>query len=63
VILWKSAFDKTQKSLSENLFEFSTFMQSGGRWLQVEKLAMIGLEKLLSEMPGAPVKRQNKQER
>ena len=55
-ILWKSKYDKTQQSLSENLFDLSTFVEGRGRWMTVEKLAMIGLEKLLSQMPGAPVR-------
>jgi hypothetical protein len=53
-ILWKSKYDKTQQSLSENLFDLSTFVEGGGRWMTAEKLAKIGLEKLLEQMPGAP---------
>ena len=50
-VLWRSKFDKTQRSLSENLFDLETFVQGGGRWMTVEKLAMLGLQKLLEEMP------------
>jgi hypothetical protein len=50
-ILWKSVFDKTQKSLSENLFDMDTFIESGGKWMTAEKLAEIGIRKLVSEMP------------
>jgi len=60
-ILWKSKYDKTQRSLSENLFDLSTFVEGKGRWMSAEKLAMIGLEKLLTQMPGAPVKEAEKQ--
>jgi len=59
-ILWKSKYDKTQRSLSENLFDLSTFVEGKGRWMTAEKLAMIGLEKLLAQMPGAPVKEDEK---
>ncbi|MBW2117577.1 MAG: hypothetical protein JRH09_06595 [Deltaproteobacteria bacterium] len=59
-ILWKSKYDKTQRSLSENLFDLSTFVKGGGRWMTAEKLAMIGLDKLLAQMPGAPVKEAEK---
>jgi len=59
-ILWKSKYDKTQRSLSENLFDLSTFVEGKGRWMNAEKLAMIGLEKLLAQMPGAPVKEAEK---
>jgi hypothetical protein len=53
-ILWRSHFDKTQQSLFEDIFDFSTYVKSAGRWLTAEKLADIGLEKLIMEMPGTP---------
>lgn len=53
-ILWRSHFDKTQKSLFADLFDFDTYVKSAGRWLTAEKLADIGLEKLIMKMPGAP---------
>jgi len=59
-ILWKSKYDKTQLSLSENLFDLSTFVEGKGRWMKAEKLAMIGLDKMLAQMPGAPVKEAEK---
>ena len=55
-ILWKARFDKTQQSLSENLFDVVTFVRGGGRWMTAERLAKIGLQKLLAEMPKGPVK-------
>jgi hypothetical protein len=51
-IIWRTGFDKTQKSLSENLLDAETFFQSGGRWLTAEKLAILGLNKVLKDMPG-----------
>jgi len=51
-ILWRSKFDKTQRSLTENLFEAGTFLQGGGVWMTAEKLGMIGLKKMLADMPG-----------
>ena len=50
-ILWKGGFDKTQKSLSENILDVGTFLKGQGRWMTAEKLAEIGLEDLLSKMP------------
>lgn len=50
-MLWKAKFDKTQRSLFENVFDLSTFIKSKGRWMTVEKLAMLGLQKMLAEMP------------
>jgi hypothetical protein len=51
-IIWRTRFDKTQKSLSENLLDAETFFQSGGRWLTAEKLAVLGVNKVLKDMPG-----------
>ena len=56
VVLWKASYDKTQQSLMEDLFDYSTFAESHGKWLTAENLAMIGLRKLFEEMPGTPVK-------
>ena len=50
-IMWKSNFDKTQQSLAENLLDLKTFTASGGKWLTVERLAEIGLRKMIEEMP------------
>jgi len=50
-ILWSAKFDKTQLSLSENLFDLSTFIKGKGRWMTVDNLALLGLQKLLDEMP------------
>jgi len=51
-IIWRARFDKTQRSLTENLLDAGTFFESGGRWLTAEKLAVLGLEKALKDMPG-----------
>ena len=57
-VLWKDKFDKTQKSLSQNLLEWNTFVRGRGRWMTAEELAVLGLEDLLSQMPAG----QNKEE-
>lgn len=55
-IMWKCKYDKTQLSLTENLFDLSTFTESGGKWLTVEKLAAIGFDKMLKDMPSGEIK-------
>jgi hypothetical protein len=50
-ILWKARFDKTQQSLSENLFDMSTFLHGGGRWMTARKLALMGLDETMARMP------------
>ena len=60
-ILWRGNYDKTQKSLMENLFDLNTYVKSGGRWLTVKELAEFGLEHLLTEMPIAWARTQEKE--
>ncbi len=52
-ILWKGNYDKTQRSLSENLLDRMTFLRAGGKWLSAEQLAQLGLEDLLEKLPRA----------
>ncbi|MBW1782124.1 MAG: hypothetical protein JRL30_15460 [Deltaproteobacteria bacterium] len=59
-ILWRGNYDKTQKSLFENLFDWNTYVKSKGLWLTAKKLATFGLEKLIAEMPGARAGKQGK---
>ncbi|MCP4682439.1 MAG: hypothetical protein GY864_08910 [Desulfobacterales bacterium] len=50
-IIWASRFDKTQRPLSENILDWATFAESGGKWMTAEKMAILGLEKMFKEMP------------
>jgi hypothetical protein len=54
-LIWRGKFDKTQHSLSENIFDYDTFFQAQGRWMTVEKLAEMGLDKALARMPGTKI--------
>jgi len=56
-ILWRSKFDKTQQSLSENLLEAPSLLKAGFRWLTVEEYADLGLEGILE---GIAAKQRNK---
>ena len=55
-IFWRDKYDKTQRSLFENLFDLKTYIKSDGLWLTAKKLATFGLERMLGEMPGTPSK-------
>lgn len=52
--IWWGKFDKTQRSLAENLLDYRTFVKSGGRWLTATELAFLGLKRLIQEMPLEP---------
>lgn len=49
--LWMGGFDETQKSLSENLWDMSTFFDRGVRWLTANELARHGMRELLRQIP------------
>lgn len=50
-LIWHGKFDKTQRSLSENVFDFETFVKGKGRWMTADHLATLGLDGLLARMP------------
>jgi len=49
--VWKRAFDKSQKALSDNVLEAKDFFKQGGKWLTAEELARFGLKKILADFP------------
>lgn len=50
-IIWKSRFDKTQASLTENILDLNTFLKGKGRWMTADELAEIGLSDLVKRLP------------
>jgi hypothetical protein len=51
-LVWRGIFDKTQTSLMEDLFQFSSFYREKGRWVTAEELTGEGLEQILKTFPG-----------
>ncbi|HEX7415607.1 MAG TPA: hypothetical protein VF305_00295, partial [Smithellaceae bacterium] len=37
-IIWRGFFDKTQKSLMEDVFQISSFVRGGGKWMTARQL-------------------------
>jgi hypothetical protein len=50
-ISWKGNYNKSQKSLSENLLDLKSFLKFKGKWTDVESLAEVGLKELVDDMP------------
>jgi hypothetical protein len=50
-MLWASGFDETQKPLTDNLLEISTFLKRGGGWATAEELSQSGLESIMQRFP------------
>jgi len=49
-ILWKGRFNKTQRSLSENILDIRTFFKGKGKWMTASDLAGMGLNDLISDI-------------
>lgn len=51
-IIWRGVFDKTQKSLMEDVFQIGSFFKGGGKWLTVHDLTKQGINKSLETFSG-----------
>ena len=51
-IVWKAQWTKSQKSLSEDLFQLGEVAKRGLRWLTAEELAKAGLAEMIKGFPG-----------
>jgi len=50
--LWRGTFDKTQKSLMEDVFQVSSFFRGGGKWLTARQLTKLGVDQIFKTFPG-----------
>jgi len=50
-VLWSGRYDKTQRSLTENLLDLITFLRGKGKWMSAEELGLVGLKRTVKEMP------------
>jgi len=50
--IWRGVFDKTQKSLMEDLFQISSFYKGGGKWLTAQQLSKQGMDEIFETFPG-----------
>jgi len=54
--LWRGIYDKTQKSLMEDVFQASSFFKGGAKWLTARELAKIGVDEIFTTIPGFELK-------
>jgi len=52
-MVWRAQWDRSQKSLSENLLEVDSFLKRKMRWVTVEELSLQGFEEMLKDFPSA----------
>ena len=50
--LWRGIFDKTQKSLMEDVFQVSSFLKGGAKWLTARELTKLGIDEVFSTFSG-----------
>ena len=50
--IWRGVFDKTQKSLMEDVYQASSFFKGGGKWLTASQLAKQGIDEIFKTFPG-----------
>lgn len=50
-VIWKGVFDKTQRSLMENIFHLSAFFKERGRWVTARELTEEGVSEILKTFP------------
>ena len=50
-MLWKAAFDKTQRSLSEDIRDARAFFQKEAKWLTANELARYGVNEIFKKFP------------
>ena len=51
-IIWRGFFDKTQKSLMEDVFQISSFVRGGGKWMTARQLTEQGMNEIFKTFPG-----------
>jgi len=49
--VWQGTFDKTQRSLMENLFQLPAFIRGKGQWVTVKELTDEGMDQLFQSFP------------
>jgi TolB-like protein len=50
-IIWQGYFDKTQKSLMENIFDIFSFFRGGAKWVNAHQLTEQGMNEVFKTFP------------
>jgi hypothetical protein len=50
--IWRGVFDKTQKSLMEDVLQIASFYKGGGKWLTASELTRQGMDQAFKTFPG-----------
>ena len=50
-IIWQGYFDKTQKSLMENILDIASFFKGGAKWVTAHQLTEQGMDEVFKTFP------------
>ncbi len=50
-IIWRGFYDKTQKSLMEDVLQIGSFLKGGAKWVTVRQLTEQGMEEVFKTFP------------
>ncbi len=50
-LMWSGIYDRTQKSLTENVRDRSSFLRMGGKWVTAEELTAEGVDEIIDSFP------------
>jgi hypothetical protein len=59
VQVWRGTFDRTQRTLMENILQLSSFFRQKGRWATAKELAEEGMDEILKTFPGLQEEQKN----
>jgi len=49
-VIWTAKFARSQKALTENVFDLVTFLQHNGRWVKAHEIAMDGVREAVNDL-------------
>jgi len=51
-VVWHADFAKSQKALSQNIFNLVNFVQNQGRWVRAHEIALEGVKEAIADLHG-----------
>jgi hypothetical protein len=49
-VIWSAKFEKSQKALTENVFNLAAFIQNSGRWVRAHEIAAEGVDQAVENL-------------
>jgi hypothetical protein len=52
-VIWSAKFNKSQKALSQNIFDLANFVQHSARWVRAHEIALEGVTQAVADLHGS----------